>query len=310
MTPIFEFLLVFSAIGCGWLLGRYASGGLPFSEGHAQAYRQYYSGLNFLLNDKPDEAIDAFTRSLPVTPETFETHLALGNMLRTKGAVEQAIHIHQNLLARPDLPPARLQQAHLELARDFIRAGLYDRAESLLLELVQQSEELRPVCLRHLVEIYQAEREWGKAIEAGSKLLPRRNIFLSAPYPDPTLEQALAHYHCELAQTAAERGEFDEARREVKNALRRDKNSVRASLLQGEIEYRAGNYQRAIDALMRVREQQPAMVPELLPLLRDCFDATGKRPTLRQLLEECLEQAPASRLVVAIAEEITLQESS
>lgn len=310
MGVFWEFLLVFSAIGCGWLLGRYASGGLPFSEGNAQAYRHYYRGLNYLLNDKPDEAIDAFTQSLEVTPETFDTHLALGTLMRNKGAVERAIHIHQNLLARPSLPPLRLHQAHLELARDYIKAGLYDRAEKLLLDLVQQSEELRNVGLRHLIEIYQAEREWGRAIETGAKLLPRRNLLLSKPAPDAQLEGALAHYHCELAQKALNKGNFDEARKQLQEALTRDRNSVRASLLLGDVEFRSGHYDAAIEALHRVRQQAPAMVPEMLPLLQQCYDATGQRPQLRGFLEGCLEQLPTSRLVLAVADEVRRQEGS
>jgi lipopolysaccharide biosynthesis regulator YciM len=310
MAVFWEFLLVFSAIGCGWLLGRYASGGLPFGPGHAEAYRRYYRGLNFLLNDKPDEAIDDFTQSLEVTPETFETHLALGTLMRNKGAVERAIQIHQNLLARPSLPPARLHQAHLELARDFIKAGLYDRAEKILLDLVQQSEELRSICLRHLIEIYQAEREWHKAIETGSRLLPRRNLFLSKPDPDPQLEGALAHYHCELAQKALRAGRHDEARGQLKEALIRDPKSVRASMLLGEVEFHSGQYDDAIEALHRVREQAPAMVPEIVPLLQRCYDATGRRPQLRPFLEECLDESPSSRLVLAVAEEIRQQEGN
>lgn len=304
MSAFWEFLLVFSAIGSGWLLGRYASGALPFTEGHAQAYRQYYRGLNYLLSGKADEAIDEFAQSLEVTPETFETHLALGNLMRDKGAVERAIHIHQNLLARPNLPPQRLQQAHLELSRDFIKAGLYDRAERLLLDLVQQSEELRSTSYRHLIEIYQAEREWAKAVETGERLLPRRNIFLSASEPDPQLEGAIAHYHCELAQKALDRGEFDETRTQLKQALKRDKGSVRASLLAGEVEYRCGRYEDAIAALMRVRQQSPAMVPEMIPLLRKCYDATGRRPELNDFLADCLEEVPAARLTLAVAEEL------
>lgn len=310
MADFWEFLLVFSAIGCGWLLGRYASGSLPFSPGHAQAYRQYYRGLNFLLNDKPDEAIDAFTQSLEVTPETFETHLALGTLMRNKGAVERAIHIHQNLLARPSLPPHRLQQAHLELARDFIKAGLYDRGERLLQDLVQQSEELRNVSLRLLVEIYQAEREWGKAIETGNRLLPKRNLFLSAPPPDPQLDGAIAHFYCELAQKALSKSQYGEARQQLQQALARDKGSVRASLLLGEVEYRSGNFAEAIVALHRVRQQAPAMVPEMLPLLQQCYDATGQRAKLRPFLMECLEQLPVSRLALAVTDEIRQQESS
>lgn len=308
MVTFWLFLLVFTAIACGWLLGRFAGGQAPFGGGASAAYRQYYRGLNFLLNDRPDEAIDAFIESLDVTKETLETHLALGNLMRRKGAVERAIRIHQNLLARPSLPPAQLQQAHLELARDFISAGLYDRAERLLQDLVHQSEELRPVSLRHLVEIYQSERDWSKAIETATRLLPRRNLFLSAPEPDPQMEGAIAHFHCELAQRALEKNEFDGARAHLKQALTRDSRSVRASLLQGLLEYRAGRFSDAVDALHRVRHQERALLPEALDTLRACYDAQGQRQQLRDYLQTCLQDYPSTRVALAICEEIKLRD--
>lgn len=311
MVTFWLFLLVFTAIACGWLLGRFATRGeAPFSQGASAAYRQYYRGLNFLLNDRPDEAIDAFIESLDVTKETLETHLALGNLMRRKGAVESAIRIHQNLLARPSLPPFQLQRAHLELARDFISAGLYDRAERLLQDLVHQSEELRPVSLRHLVEIYQAERDWSKAIETATRLLPRRNLFLSAPEPDPQLERAIAHFHCELAQRTLEKNDFDGARAHLQQALTRDPRSVRASLLQGLLEYRAGHFAAAIDALQRVRHQEPALLPEALDTLRASYDALGQRQELRDYLMSCLQEYPSTRLALAICEETQHREGA
>lgn len=309
MTTFWLFLLVFTAIACGWLLGRFAGGHPAMPGGAANAYRQYFRGLNFLLNDRADEAIDTFVDTLEVTKETLETHVALGNLMRRKGEVERAIRIHQNLLARPNLPPLQLQQAHLELARDYISAGLYDRAERLLRDLVQSSEELRAISLRHLVDIYQAERDWAKAIETATRLLPRRNLFLSAPEPDPELERAIAHFHCELAQHGLERNEFDGARAHLKQALIRDPQCVRASLLSGLLEYRAGQFQTAIAALKQVPQQNPALIPETLDTLRACYDALGTREQLVDYLRQCQSRHPSTRLVLAIGEELALRES-
>lgn len=304
MTTFWLFLLVFTAIACGWLLGRFAGGASLLPGGANVAYRQYFRGLNYLLNERRDEAIETFIETLEVNKETLETHLALGNLMRRKGGVEHAIRIHQNLLARPNLPPLQLQQAQLELARDFISAGLYDRAEKLLQELVQGSEELRAICLRHLVEIYQAERDWSKAIETATRLLPRRNLLLSAPEPDPELDGAIAHFHCELAQRALDKNEFDGARAHLKQALIRDAKSVRASLLQGLLEYRAGNFQESIHALQRIPAQNPALIAEMLDTLRASYDALGRREQLVDYLRQCLAQHPSTRLVLAIAEEV------
>jgi lipopolysaccharide assembly protein B len=309
MAMFWLFLLVFTAIACGWLLGRFAVGASALPGGVSAAYRQYFRGLNYLLNDRPDEAIATFVATLEVNQETFDTHLALGNLMRRKGDVEHAIHIHQNLLARPNLPPLQLQRAQLELALDYISAGLYDRAEKILQELVQSSEELRPSCLRHLVEIYQAERDWAKAIETATRLLPRRNLFLSAPEPDPELDGAIAHFHCELAQHALDKNEFDGARAHLIQALIRDPKSARASLLIGLLEYRAGHFQAAIDALQKIPAQNPALIPEMLDTLRTCYDAVGRRDQFVHYLRECLTKHASTRLVLAICEEITHRES-
>jgi len=304
MMTFWLFLLVFTAIACGWLLGRFAGGSSALPGGATAAYRQYFRGLNYLLNDRPDEAIETFIETLEVNKETLETHLALGNLMRRNGDVERAIRIHQNLLARPNLPPLQLQRADLELARDYISAGLYDRAERLLLDLVQGSEELRATSLRHLVEIYQSERDWIKAIETATRLLPRRNFFLSAPDPDPVLDSAIAHFHCELAQTAIDKGEFDGARAHLRQALIRDPKCVRASLLEGMLEYRAGQFQSAIDALHRISTQNAMLLPEALDMLRACYDALGIREQLADYLRDQLARFASTRLMLAISEEI------
>ena len=308
MSAFWLFLLVFSAIACGWLLGRYASGAPPFAQGMAAAYRQYYRGLNFLLNERADEAVDAFVESLPVTPETFETHVAIGNLMRRKGVVEQAIQIHQNLQARPDLPPQRLQQAHLELARDFISAGLLDRAEKLLLELVQQSEELRPTARRHLIEIYQSEKEWQRAIDIAEKLLPQRNPLLRSPPADAVLSRAIAHFHCELAQQALNRQQLATVREQLKQALARDGNNARAVLLQAELELREANYDAAVAALQKLQQQHPALLATVLPKLREVCVAAGAPQRYREVLQSLLESGHCSGTLEAMVADIQASE--
>ncbi len=308
MSAFWLFLLVFCAIACGWLLGRYASGAPPFAQGMAAAYRQYYRGLNFLLNERADEAIDAFLESLPVTPETFDTHLALGNLMRRKGVVEQAIQIHQNLLARPDLPPQRLQQAHLELARDFISAGLFDRAEKLLLEVVQQSEELRATARRHLVEIYQAEKEWQKAIDVAEKLLPRRNPLLRSPPPDAALLRSIGHYHCELAQRCIDRQETRAAREQLKQALDRDGGNARALLQLAELELRGDNPTAAVAALQKLQEQHPALLATALPKLREVCIAAGEPGRYREVLQALLDAGHCNGTLEALVADIRAEE--
>ena len=213
MNDLAILLLLVVAIGIGWWLGRRS---VPRATEHRTGSipSDYYRGLNYLLDGRPDGAVDAFIDALEVNSETLETHIALGNLMRKRGEVERAIRIHQNLLARPSLPATQVHQAHLELARDYVSAGLHDRAERLLLDLVQEAPELRTTAHRHLLEIYQSESDWDRAIDIATRLLPRkRRLAGGAPLPDE-LEQiaiALAHYHCELAAISMQEGRWPEA---------------------------------------------------------------------------------------------------
>lgn len=310
MNTLWQFLLVFSAIGSGWLLGRFASGVPPFSERRATAYRRYYRGLNYLLNDRTDEAVDDFLKSLDVTVETFETHLALGGLMRRKGDVEGALRVHENLLARPSLSPQQLQQARLELARDYIGAGLYDRAENLLQELLQHSQELRPTCLHHLIEIYQAERDWEKAIETANRLLPRRSLLLHTAEPDPQLESTVAQFHCEIAQRLMNKAELLAAGEQLKAARERDPLCARSWMLQSEVDFRAGRHDDAVAALQHLLTHSPGMIAEVLEKLRTAADSAGRRGDLLKFLRECLQRYPSTRIAVAIADEMREQESA
>lgn len=299
-----QFLLVFSAVACGWLLARLGS---RRRGSRSDGYRRYYRGLNYLLNEQPDEAIDSFIDSLEVNADTLETHLAVGNLMRRKGEVERAIKIHQNLLSRPSLEPEQQQQAHLELARDFVSAGLLDRAERLLLDLINQAPELREISLYQLMELYQDEREWQRAIDTGLMLLPRRGLLLSSTTPDRRVQEALAHYHCEQAEQALKRNDFHAARLQLKKALQQDRECARASLLAGQVEYRTGHYRQAIRSLKRVRDQEPALLPEILDSLRACHYQLNEIALYWQLLLDWLGQYPSTTLLLAAADELRQQ---
>ncbi|GHD26524.1 lipopolysaccharide assembly protein LapB [Parahalioglobus pacificus] len=305
MNDVLVFGLLFAAIAIGWFLGRRQ--GAPKAVA-PDLPSQYYKGLNYLLDGRQDGAVDAFINALEVNSETLETHIALGNLLRKKGEVARAIRIHQNLLARPSLPRSQVHQAHLELARDYISAGLLDRAERLLLDLVQESTEQRRASHRHLLDIYQSERDWPSAIAQAEALLPRKSLLKgSAPAENDGAQPVpvvLAHLHCELAQEALERSDLHSAREELVRALARDKDCVRASLLLGDVERRAGNTKLAVKTLRKVRHQDADFVPETIEPLRQCYAELGDRQSLRQYLRECLEQNPVAPVVLALAEDL------
>lgn len=298
-----QLLLVVSAIAIGWALGR----GIKFVNkdvGSSQLSSQHYKSLSYLINDEPDGALDAFINSLDVNSETLETHLAVGNLMRRKGEVERAIRIHQNLLARPSLTREHVHQAHLELSRDYISAGLLDRAERLLEDLIEDAPELRQVAMRHLLEIYQDEQEWQQAIDTAKKLTPKKSLLKPKATQDNELSIAMSHYCCELAALALDKNDFHGARAHLKQALGHDKNCVRASLIQAEVEYRTEHYDQAIKALHRVFRQQPEHVIETMDLLKKCHKALGSEDQLNEYLMMVLDTHPSASILLELVESI------
>jgi lipopolysaccharide biosynthesis regulator YciM len=174
--------------GLGWLAARFdirqmlsETRNLPDS---------YFRGLNFLLNEQPDRAIDAFVEVAKLDPETTELHFALGSLFRRRGEMERAIRVHLSLLSRADLPIAQREHAQHELAQDYLKAGMLDRAEETF-GLLKDTSFALPA-LRALIRIYESEHDWSRAIEAVDGL----RKLLDEPVPQ------LVHYHCELAQAA------------------------------------------------------------------------------------------------------------
>ncbi|MBR9910090.1 MAG: lipopolysaccharide assembly protein LapB [Gammaproteobacteria bacterium] len=290
-------LLLLAAIAIGYFLGlrsrrqNSAKSG-PTFEPH------YIQGLNYLLSERQDAAIDTFIDALEVNSDTLETHLALGNMLRKRGEVDRAIKIHQNLLARPGLGEEQSLQVQLELARDFIRAGLLDRAELLLLELMNTSSAaLRSQCLQDLIEIYRDEKEWQKGISAINQLSGRRFSRLQDKW-----RRVQAHYYCELAEEALQRSDYLVARRLLRSAMGADKQSARASLLLGRLELRLGQPVEALKALKQVFYQDAALVGEALPIIAECYAEMGATAELAAYLDERLAESGSVAIALARAQ--------
>ncbi len=310
MNDYVIFILLFVAIAIGWFLGRRST---PRVNSSPNLPSQYYKGLNYLLDGRPDGAVDAFISALEVNSETLETHIALGNLLRRRGEVDRAIRIHQNLLARPSLPRPQVHQAHLELARDYISAGLLDRAERLLLDLVQESPEQRRASQRHLLEIYQDEREWRSAIDIATDLVPRKTLLGGGASGSPgelgqPVSVVLSHYYCELADQKRTEGDLQGARELLQEALNQDKQCVRASLMLGQVEMESGRCKQAVKVLRRVRQQDSDYVSESIPILRQCYQEMGDEKSLRAYLLECMESNPSAPLVLATAEDLVAAE--
>ena len=252
----------------------------------------YFRGLNYLLNEQPDKAIEVFVKMLEVDPDTVEMHLALGNLFRQRGEVDRAIRIHQNLVARNNLDSEQRSMALLELAQDYMRAGLLDRAESLFLELVELNEH--PVAgLRHLLVIYQQEKDWERAITIARRLESATGEPMNAE---------IAQFYCELAESAWNRARRGEAGELAEQALRTDPKGVRGSLIVGRIAAAEGRWREAIEALTGVESQDPDFLPETLPLLKQCYGHTGSRSELIAFLHHCLTAHGGISVMLSLAD--------
>ena len=258
----------------------------------------YFRGLNYLLNEQPDKAIEVFLKIAEVDRDTVETHFALGHLFRRRGEVDRAIRLHQNLVMRDNLSDEQRTEAVLALGEDYMHAGLYDRAETLFTDLLKL-ESSAPRAMKHLISIYQAEQDWQQAIEHAKS------------YESATGEpmgRLIAHFYCELAERARCQGKPDAARDNLRRAFDVDANSVRAGMLEGRLEAKAGNDVAAIRSFERVARNDPDFLPELLPDLLDAYRRHGDLARARSFLAEMIERYPGVSPVLAMTALVQEQE--
>ena len=284
------FLLLPLAALSGWYIARRGSertSGARVSE----LSTNYFRGLNYLLNEQQDKAIEVFLKLAEYNRDTVETHLALGNLFRRRGEVDRAIRVHQNLIARQSLSEEQKTIVLLELGEDYMRAGLLDRAETLFTDLVAMNA-LAPTALTHLVAIYQHERDWDKAIDHARKLEEATGESQSA---------LIAQFHCELADQARARNDWDGARAAVDAAFAAQPDCVRASMVLGHIESANDRLDAAIDAFEKVAEHDVDYVPEILSPLLDCYARAQRMRRAEEFLLAINERYQGVSPVLALA---------
>ena len=250
------FLLLLAVGIGGWLLGRWMRAGsrhLPSKFASAE----YFKGLNFLLNEEPDKAIEVFIRMAEVDSDTVETHFALGSLFRRRGEADRAIRIHQNLIARPNLSRQHRAEALFELAHDYLRAGLLDRAETILLELLDAPSYTEQV-LHSLVSLYEMQRDWEQAIAMRKRL---------ESLTTESERKIIAQYYCELAQSALLAQDVPLAQKFLKRAQSQDADCVRAHLMLAQIAENASDWEESRRNFEEVLEHEVRYAPEVLPAL-------------------------------------------
>ena len=284
MNDIFDYwqlLLIPLFFALGWAAARvdmrqvvHESRALP---------RSYFQGLNFLLNEQPDKAIDAFLEVAKVDPQMVELHFALGNLFRRRGETERAIRMHQSLIDLPDLDSALRLQALSELGQDYLKVGLLDRAEEVFAKL--RGTELEESAKRYLLEIYQLGKEWQKAIDIAREL------------PDVASQREIAEYYCELAANEIMRSRPESAAQFLEAAVQNNRKCVRASLLQGDLHLQAGDVEQAILAWQGIEQQDPAYLALVAQRLLEAYRKLGRREEGIALLSGYLERYPSLDLL-------------
>ncbi len=287
MSEFFEYwqlLLIPLFFALGWLAGRldmrqvvHESRALP---------RSYFQGLNFLLNEQADKAIDSFLEVARVDSQTAELHFALGNLFRRRGETERAIRMHQNLLDLNDLDDKLRLLALLELGQDFLKAGLLDRAEEIFNKLLGTAQE--EAAKRNLLEIYQLGKEWLKAIAIAREL------------PDVATQREIAEYYCELAAGEIMGSRPDTARQYLEAAFQENRLCVRASLLQGDLLLQEGRPEEALQAWQRIEQQAPVYLALVAQRLLETYRKLGRRDQGIALLSGYLEHYPSLDLLEVV----------
>ena len=249
----------------------------------------YFRGLNFLLNEQPDKAIESFIEVVKVDPQTIDLHFALGSLFRRQGETERATRMHQNLLDRPDLPADKRDMATFELAQDFLRAGLLDRAERLFSQLAGTPFE--HASLGHLISIYEQEKDWPRAIRA-----TRRMEELSkTPY-----FREIAEYHCEIAQAALVRRDDAAVQKELADALAAHRGCVRATLIAGDLALAQGARAEAIAHWQRIETQNPAFLSLAADRVAEAFRSDGDVEQGIRVLSSWQAQYPSLDILNAL----------
>ncbi len=294
MDIVLQWLLLTIAVAAGWFVGRMGNT-RDRSKTLISDEESVKDRLQFLFTNYSDQAVENFVQSLAVNKETVGLHLSIGAHFRHKGETDRAILIHQNLLARPELPPRYSQQVTYELAIDYLNAGLLDRAEALLHQLMGDREYGRKSSLQ-LIELYQQEKEWGKAGQVARTLTTGDH--------DGGIYKVLAYITCELAEDALKHDDRWMAQKLAKEALEYDGSCVRANFIMMKLLVRQGNYRDAANQSLKVFDQNPEFSSEAVDRLMKLEREHGDVGRLVKKLGKFYEAWPSTSLLLALVEAV------
>lgn len=282
------FLLLLVASAFGYWAARWRS--RPRISRKRRQRDEIYRGLNYLLRDEADDAINALSEAIQHDSESIEPHLALGHLCRRKGEVDRAVRIHENLLLRANLTSPQRRDIHFELAQDYLSAGWHDRAETMLaginIAVFPEQAQVRQM----LLELYQRQGDWASVLTLAEKMLAEQA-------QQVVLSKLAAQCCCELAVPMPA---GMQQRRLLRKALALDAQCVRATIMLAELYAEAGRYRKALRIVMQVFEQDIALVNEALPLLKQLHHRLGRGEQLLLRLQQSYDQRPSILLAHAI----------
>lgn len=289
------FLLLPVAAAYGWYMGR-RSAQQSKQDDASRLSRDYVTGVNFLLSNQQDKAVDLFLDMLKEDTGTVEAHLTLGNLFRSRGEVDRAIRIHQSLMESASLTYDQRLLAVQQLGRDYMAAGLYDRAEGMFKQLVDETD-FRLGALQQLLQIYQSTSDWQSAIEVAERLVKLGK---------EKHRGEIANFWCELALQQMAGNDLDKAMALLKKGAAADKNSARVSIMMGRVWMEKGDCAKAVESLERVIEQDKELVGETLEMLQTCYQQLGKIDEWEAFLRRCADEntgATADLMLAQILEQ-------
>ncbi|MCE9879770.1 MAG: lipopolysaccharide assembly protein LapB [Hafnia paralvei] len=285
------FLLLPVAAAYGWYMGR-RSAQQDKQQEASRLSREYVAGVNFLLSNQQDKAVDLFLDMLKEDSNTVEAHLTLGNLFRSRGEVDRAIRIHQALMESASLTFDQRLLAVQQLGRDYMAAGLYDRAEEMFNQLVDE-QDFKVSALQQLLIIYQATSDWQKAIDVAEKLVKQGK-------DQQRIE--IAHFYCELSLQVMGSDDLERGMALLKKAASADKNCARVSVMLGRIYIAKDEPAKAVEALSQVLDQDKDLVSEVLPMMHDCYQQLNQPEQWVAFLRRCVEENTGAAAELMLAE--------
>jgi len=276
------------AFALGWLASRLDV--RQWKREQRDSPKAYFKGLNLLLNEQRDKAIDAFIEAVQHDPDTSDLHFALGNLFRRRGEFERAVRVHQHLLNRADLPQGERERAQHALAQDFMKAGLFDRAEQAYRTL--EGTPFETEARLALLSLYERSRDWRSAVEIAGQL---------EKIGAGSFASRIAHYWCELALEADERGQPGEADAALQRAREAAPQAARPTLMGGQRHARAGRHAEALQAWNELKSRNPAAFSLVAREYAQSALAAGQQAAARSALEALYEREPGGELLHALA---------